>query len=153
MKLKKFNEYIKENYENLLPADNDIEHSAKGEDLEGTEEDSIEDSDDMDGIEIEDNCVDGNCEEEIDVKGELSKLDRETLRKIASEEIDICALAKEILETDEDFDDEDGDYDEDDFGGEEDYDDYEDEDFGDNEENVRDFQLENVNFKNFKKRK
>jgi len=97
MKLKKFNQYIKEDYSNVY----DIENPVMGD---GDNLSTPEDESDMSKIELElisdESSEIGHSEEGgLDIKMELSKLDKETLQKIAMGEIDAAAIAKEILDS------------------------------------------------------
>ncbi len=154
MQLKKFNQYIKEDYS----SEYNIEDRpvSDGDDLTTQDDESKElpSEVELDG-EIE---GEADGEVEIDIIGELSKLDSSILQKIAMGEIDAVSLAKEILENG--IDNEETTDLEDDLADEledsEDSDDDNDfeEDMDDDTEHKMPFSLgESMTFKNFKKRK
>lgn len=97
MKLKKFNEYIKEDTSSVY----DIEKPFMGDGdnlstQDDESQDGMHDSGDSEGTEFEKPLYSEEGEA-IDAKGEISKIDMMILQKIASGEIDVAAIAQEIL--------------------------------------------------------
>lgn len=156
MKLKKFDQYIKEDYS----SEYDIESAPKndGDDLTTQDDESGAGEEGNLDIDIE-LKGDGEDEEEFEgssdsIKSELSKLGVEVLKKIASGEINIEEIASEILVAGLENDSDDTGYDEDDvIGDDEEFEGgYGDDDFGDDDfENLS--LEESLKFSNFRKRK
>ncbi len=159
MKLKRFNEYVNEDYSSEYNIE--TPPTGDGDDLT-TQDDESAEMGEHGVVGHEEDAHDGAEVIGMDVKGELSKLGMEILQKIALGEIDAATLAQEILdggefEDSDDMEDGDGDYEEDgeDEYGEDEYGDEESE--MSHEEGDKFFPSmsleESLKFKNFKKRK
>ena len=104
MKLKKFNQYIKEDYSNVYDIENPV--MGDGDDLSTPEDESDMPKMELELISDETSEIRHSEEGGLNIKMEFSKLDKETLQKIAMGEIDAGAIAKEILDSCDDDDEE-----------------------------------------------